>query len=251
MKVYANKYHKQTDILILKEDVFKKMKIWEAEFGPASRLPRISFACIFMLCFVLAQSYLLKLYRVRSEFKTGSNAMNLFHNSCEILAPLQSYITLLPLPCMLSDIYKQKVKFVTFVPDPCFPYFFLFVFLLSLVVLYCHLPMTSIPPTFLLPPPPPSYNSYKYFPFSFQWKLMLIKRCTKSSVIWAWGKPSKLSSEAFAVVKAMSKPSSLSETFLLSSITNFSEKNTSLHFACRCLYIDRHVGSMMTFCNRR
>lgn len=44
------------------------------------------------------------------------------------------------------------------------------------------LSMTSIPPTFLLPPPP-SYIACKYFPFSFQWKIMLIKRCTKSSAV--------------------------------------------------------------------
>lgn len=40
----------------------------------------------------------------------------------------------------------------------------------------------------------------------------------------------QISSEAFAVVKAMSKPSGLTGMFLLPSITNSSEKNTSLHF---------------------
>lgn len=200
-----------------------------------------------MLCFVLGQSYVFRLDRLRSEFlkhtfKCSGNIcvitpMKYFH-LCKVILPF--------LPCVGCCLTFTNRK-LSLLPSCLFSPFLC----LSSFTGCILLPMTSIPPTFLLPPPPPSYISYKYFPFSFQWELMLIKWCTKSSAAWAWRKPSRLSSEAFAVVKALSKPSSLSETFLLSSITNSSEKNTSLHFAWRCLYTDRHVGSMMTFCNRR
>lgn len=174
-----------------------------------------------MLCFVLAQGLLLRLVRLSSEFKCSGNIC--FITPLKYLHFLQNYITLLPLPWMLSDIDKQKVHYLhawsLFSPFLC-----LWSFAGCTV-----LPMTSFPPPFLLTPRP-SYISYKYFPFSFQWKLMLIKWCTKSSATWAWRKPSRLSSEAFAVVKAMSKPSSLSETFLLSSITNSSEKKNFIAF---------------------
>lgn len=140
----------------------------------------------------------------------------------------QSYFTLLPLSWMscIKFIYRMPSSLSSCL-DAIFSISFSLSFFLHWFALHCHLFMTNIPAMLLTPP---LCISYKYFPFSFQWKLMIIKWSTKCPAIWPWRKPSRLSSEAFAVVKAMSKTSSLSGTSLLSSITNSSEKNTSLHF---------------------
>lgn len=78
--------------------------------------------------------------------------------------------------------------------------------------------------------------SYKYLPFSFQWKLVLIKWSTKSSVIWAWRETRQTVIRSICSCQSCHKTSSLSGMSLLSSITNSSEKNTSLHF---CLQMSK------------